>query len=60
MPRPWEMKNGLDLITADFTYVRWLGDRQEIEARTKTRDKVIVDRQGELFEWVKELKKAHE
>lgn len=26
MPRPWEMKTPVNLITADFTYVRWLGD----------------------------------
>src|SRR5277367_3617288 len=26
MPRPWEMKDKFDVITADFTYVRWLGD----------------------------------
>src|ERR1700719_3568106 len=58
MPRPWEMKNGLDLITADFTYVRWLGDRKGIEEQTTTWDKVIIDRQGELFEWVKLLKKV--
>jgi uncharacterized protein YecE (DUF72 family) len=60
MPRPWEMKNNLDLITADFTYVRWLGDRKGIEEKTKTWDKVIVDRQGDLFEWVGLLKKVHE
>jgi len=60
MPRPWEMKNQLDLITADFTYVRWLGDRKGIEETTTTWDKVIVDRQGDLFEWVKLLKKVHE
>ena len=60
MPRPWELKNNLDLITADFTYVRWLGDRKGIEEKTQTWDKVIVDRQGELFEWVNLLKKVHE
>jgi uncharacterized protein YecE (DUF72 family) len=60
MPRPWEIKSGLDLITADFTYVRWLGDRHAIEAKTKTWNKTIEDRQSELFEWVKELKKARE
>jgi len=38
------MKNNLDLITADFTYVRWLGNRKGIEEKTKTWDKVIVDR----------------
>src|SRR5713226_5726392 len=60
MPRPWEMKEKFDLITADFTYVRWLGDRKGTEEQTKTWDKVIVDRQGDLFEWVGLLKKVHE
>src|SRR6267154_5566842 len=60
MPRPWELKNDLDLITADFTYVRWLGNRKGIEEKTKTWDKVIVDRQGDLLEWVELLKKVHE
>jgi uncharacterized protein YecE (DUF72 family) len=60
MPRPWELKNDLDLITADFTYVRWLGDRKGIEEKTRTWDRVIIDRQGDLFEWVGLLKKVHE
>jgi uncharacterized protein YecE (DUF72 family) len=60
MPRPWELKNDLDLITSDFTYVRWLGDRKGIEEKTKMWDRVIVDRQGDLIEWVGLLKKVHE
>src|ERR1700733_7913343 len=40
MPRPWEMKDKFDLITADFTYVRWLRDRKGIEEQTTTWDKV--------------------
>src|ERR1700687_2909719 len=59
-PRPWEMKDQFDFITSDFTYVRWLGNRKGIEEITKTWDKVIVDRQGDLFEWVGLLKKVHE
>jgi len=31
VPRPWELKEPLDLITADFAYVRWLGNRKGIE-----------------------------
>jgi Protein of unknown function DUF72 len=27
MPRPWEVTDGLDLVTTDFVYVKWLGDR---------------------------------
>jgi uncharacterized protein YecE (DUF72 family) len=60
MPRPWEMKNDLDLITADFTYVPWVGDRKGIEEKTKTWDKVILDRRGDLLEWVGLLKKIRE
>lgn len=52
MPRPWEMKSKFDLITADFAYVRWLGDRKGIEEQTKTWDKTIVDRRPELGKWV--------
>ena len=60
MPRPWGMKTKLDLITADFNYVRWLGDGKAIEETTKIWDKVIVDRQEDFFEWVDLLKKVHE
>lgn len=34
MPRPSEVFQLGDPITAGFTYVRWLGDREEIEKRT--------------------------
>jgi uncharacterized protein YecE (DUF72 family) len=57
LPRPWEMKEKFDLITADFAYVRWLGDRKGIEEQTKTWDKAIVDRQADLQNWVDLLKK---
>jgi uncharacterized protein YecE (DUF72 family) len=60
VPRPWEMKEKFDLITSDFTYVRWLGDRKGIEQKTKTWDKIIVDRTPELEEWAKIVRKVHE
>lgn len=56
MPRPWEIKEKLDLATTDWTYVRLLGDRKGIEAETKTWDKVIVDRTSDLRSWVDVLK----
>jgi uncharacterized protein YecE (DUF72 family) len=56
VPRPWEMKQKLDLTTTDWTYVRWLGDRKGIEAETKTWDKTIVDRKSDLKNWVEVLK----
>jgi len=56
MPRPWEMKEKIDLITADFAYVRWLGDRKGIERETKIWDRTVIDRQGDLGNWVDLLK----
>jgi uncharacterized protein YecE (DUF72 family) len=56
VPRPWEMKEKFDLITADFAYVRWLGDRNGIEKVTKTWDRTVVDRESDLKDWVDVLK----
>jgi uncharacterized protein YecE (DUF72 family) len=52
MPRPAELLRTVQPITADFTYIRWLGDRKGIEEQTKTWDKVVVDRSQDLLEWV--------
>jgi uncharacterized protein YecE (DUF72 family) len=60
MPRPKEQFARVDPITADFAYVRWLGDRKGIELQTKVWDKIIVDRTAELGEWVDVLKNVHE
>jgi uncharacterized protein YecE (DUF72 family) len=57
VPRPWEMKNSFDLITADFTYVRWLGNRKGIEEVTKTWDKTVIDRREDLTNWVELFRK---
>jgi len=57
--RPAQWFERFDPITADFTYVRWLGDRKAIEQLTKVWDKVIVDRSGELSEWVDVLGKVY-
>lgn len=51
MPRPWEHKEKFELITANFTYVRWLGDRKGIEEINRTWDKIIVDRRDDLMKW---------
>jgi uncharacterized protein YecE (DUF72 family) len=44
------------ILTADFAYVRWLGDRKAIEARTQTWDRLIVDRSREMDRWVPALR----
>ena len=52
MPRASEIFERFDPITADFSYIRLLGDRKGIEQKTKVWDKVIVDRSKELWGWV--------
>jgi uncharacterized protein YecE (DUF72 family) len=50
--------DGFDPITADFTYVRWLGDRKAIEEQTKVWNRLVVDRSAELTEWAEVLGKV--
>jgi uncharacterized protein YecE (DUF72 family) len=59
MPRPRQLFDRFDPITADFAYVRWLGDRKGIEEKTKTWNKIIVNRTADLVEWVEVLEKVH-
>ena len=51
MPEPSQIK--FDLITADFSYVRLLGNRKEIELTTLVWDKVVEDKTDKVSEWVK-------
>lgn len=60
MPRPQELLARGDPVTADFTYIRWLGDRKGIEEHTKTWDKTIVDRRGDLEQWVEACRKFNQ
>jgi uncharacterized protein YecE (DUF72 family) len=57
MPAPSEILDKFDPITADFTYIRWLGDRKEIERMTKMWNRVVVDRTAEMSSWVDVCKK---
>ncbi len=54
---PWmtpipPLMSKLDLVTADFAYVRWLGDRKGIEEKTRHWDRIIVDREHEMQTWI--------
>ena len=60
MPGPKQLFARFDPITADFAYVRWLGDRKGIELKTKIWNKVIEDRSAELSNWAEVLKKVSE
>lgn len=56
MPRIDTLAKALDLITSDFVYARFIGDRKGIEAKTKRWDKLIEDKTPEMTVWVNELK----
>jgi uncharacterized protein YecE (DUF72 family) len=56
MPNVGEIAEKLDVLTARFTYVRLIGDRQGIERKTQTWDKLIVDREKETQTWVRYLR----
>ena len=51
MPHPKELES-YDLITADFSYIRWLGNRKDIEKLTTTWNSTIIDRTADLQTWV--------
>jgi uncharacterized protein YecE (DUF72 family) len=43
-------------LTAEFSYVRWLGDLKGIEQITSSWDKVVVDRAADLQRWVEPIR----
>jgi uncharacterized protein YecE (DUF72 family) len=52
VPRIDQMMKMPPARTADFVYLRWLGDRMEIEKRTRVWDRLIVDRRADLERWI--------
>lgn len=51
------MKGALNLVPADFAYVRWLGNPKGIEEQTTTWDETVIDRQDDLKSWVVVLRR---
>ena len=52
MTRISDLLQKFDLDTAEFAYIRWLGDRKGIKQITKSWDRVVVDREEDLKQWV--------
>jgi uncharacterized protein YecE (DUF72 family) len=50
--RPEELAKKFDPTTADWTYIRWLGDRKALEEVTKVFNRVVVDRKEDMRTWV--------
>ena len=62
---PWmtpvdQLMQKLDPVTADFAYIRWLGDRKGIEEKTKRWDRVIQNRDREMETWIPAIDKLLE
>ncbi len=52
MYRPSQLFKHPEVVTGEFLYVRWLGDRHGIEEITKTWNEHVVDRAGDMEQWV--------
>jgi uncharacterized protein YecE (DUF72 family) len=52
MPPIQELLRQHEVVTADFAYIRWLGDRQAMEAITQRWDHLVVDRTQDTRTWV--------
>ena len=52
MPSVERVFSTIDPLTADFVYIRLLGDRKAIEAKTTIWNQVIEDRTASMNSWV--------
>ena len=52
MPSAERVFSTIDPITADFVYIRLLGDRKAIEAKTTVWNQVVEDRTASMNSWV--------
>jgi uncharacterized protein YecE (DUF72 family) len=50
MPSPLSLVQKLDVVTGPFAYVRLLGDREAVDALTKTLDHIVIDRGAQVAE----------
>lgn len=52
MPSAERVFSTIDPLTADFVYIRLLGDRKTIEAKTTVWNQVVEDRTASMTSWV--------
>ena len=52
MPPVEQLVSRQDVVTANFAYLRWLGDRKGIEEKTQRWDSLIIDRTREMETWI--------
>lgn len=52
MASPGDLIQKEGIISGDFAYIRWLGDRRGIEKITTTWNQTVIDRSTDLQRWV--------
>jgi uncharacterized protein YecE (DUF72 family) len=52
MPRPEILLEKFDPVTADFVFIRWEGDHEDMQKQTRVWNRTIFDRTAELRTWV--------
>lgn len=60
MPHPTEVAKRMSVVTADFSYVRLIGDRNAVEALTTTFERVVVDQSERLSRWAEFLRELQD
>lgn len=60
MSRPKPLFHTQGIHTADFLYVRWLGDRKGIEEKTKVWKEVVINKDDLTTEWISPIRAALE
>lgn len=48
------------ILTTDFVYLRWLGDRYKIEEQTKSWDRILIDRRRDMEHWIPAIRRMLE
>jgi len=51
LPHPADLAARIDCVTTDFLYARLIGDRKAVERKTKTFDRIVLDRSESLGRW---------
>ncbi|NJN14126.1 MAG: DUF72 domain-containing protein [Planctomycetes bacterium] len=60
LPHPAKLAKQQELITTDFAYARLIGDRKAVDAKTKTFDRLVLDKSEDLDLWATLLREIRE
>ncbi|TAJ15174.1 MAG: DUF72 domain-containing protein [Planctomycetota bacterium] len=55
LPHPADVAKELDVVTAEFSYARLIGDRAAVEAHTTSFERIVLDQRARLSRWAEFL-----